>query len=532
MKVDDRQSIEEALGRRLLLGEIMARNARKYPRKEALVHGNTRLTYRQLNSRINQLAHALLDLGIVKGSKVAILSHNCHQFLEAYFALAKIGAIAVPLNFRLGVDEMKYIINHSDAEALILMEPFAATVRSMRNDLPLVKNYISISDRPLEEMIHYESWIASYPKEEPLILVDEDDPVFIMYTAGTTGRPKGAVLTHKNEMIQWMLMGIFLRGEPKIADITEYRALAAPPVFHLAAFGFCQYVFFDGQTVVLPTQVFDPAEIMRLIQDEKINVTILVPVMAFFILLLPDLDKYDTSSLRIWVSGAAILPTETRKQISQCFPNVAIFDLFGQTEMSPVVCGLRPSDVEGHEASVGKPIPFVEIRIVDDKDDDVPAGSIGEAVYRGPTVMKEYYKDPEATANALRNGWFHSTDLFRQDDEGFLYVVDRKKDMIVSGGENIYPAEVEEIIYRHSKVLECAVIGVHDDQWGESVKAVIVCKKGECLSEAEIIEHCKQHLASFKKPKSVDFVDALPRNAAGKVLKTVLRQKYGKSVRY
>lgn len=532
MKVNNRQSIEEALGRRLLLGEMMARNARKFPDKEALIYGQIRLTYRQLNSRINQLAHALLDLGITRGTKVAILSHNCHQFLEAYFALAKIGGVAVPLNFRLGVDEMKYIINHSDAEALICMESFATTVRDMRDDLPLVKNYISISDKPIDGMIHYESWIAQYPDDEPLVLADEDDPVFIMYTAGTTGRPKGAVLTHKNEMIQWMLVDIFLRREPRVADVIEYRALAVPPVFHLAAFGFCQFVFFDGQTVVLPTQIFDPVEVMKTIEDEKINGILLVPVMAFFILLLPDLDKYDTSSLKVWISGAAILPTETRKQITKHFPNVNIFDLFGQTEMSPVVCGLRPSEAEGHEASVGKPIPFVEIRLVDDNDNDVPVGSVGEAVYRSPTVMKEYYKDPQATANALRNGWFHSTDLLRQDHDGFLYVVDRKKDMIVSGGENIYPAEVEEVIYRHSKVMECAVIGVHDDQWGEYVKAIVVCKKGECLSESEIIEHCKQHLASYKKPKSVDFMDALPRNAAGKVLKTVLRQKYGKSVKY
>lgn len=528
----NRQSIEDALGRRLVLGEIMARNARQFPDREALVHGHTRLSYRQLNGRINRLAHALMDLGVGKGTKVAILSHNCHQFLEAYFALAKIGGVAVPLNFRLGAEEMRYIVNHSDAEALIFMEPFAATVKNMRADLPMVKQYISISKKPLEDMLDYESWISRYSDDEPLVLVDEDDPVFIMYTAGTTGRPKGAVLTHKNEMVQWMLMGIFMRSEPTVSDLAEYRALAAPPIFHLAAFGYCQYVFFDGQTVVLPIQVFDPSEIMKLIEDEKINVTLMVPVMAFFILLLPDLDKYDTRSLRIWVSGAAILPTETRKQIMKCFPNVAIFDLFGQTEMSPVVCGLRPSDVAGHEASVGKAIPFVEIRVVDDNDNDVPVGAVGEAVYRGPTVMKEYYKDPEATARAMRNGWFHSTDLFRRDNEGFFYVVDRKKDMIVSGGENIYPAEVEEVIYRHAKVLECAVIGVHDDQWGESVKAVVVCKNGQCLTEEEIIEHCKRHLASYKKPKSVDFVDALPRNAAGKVLKTVLRQRYGRSVRY
>jgi fatty-acyl-CoA synthase len=530
--MDDRQSIEAALGNRLLLGEIMARNSRKFPDKEALVYGKTRLTYRQLNARINRLAHALLALGIRKGDKLAVMAHNCNQFMEAYFALAKIGGVAVPLNFRLNIEETKYIVNHSDAQAFMMGEAFVPTAKGLQNDLPQVKNYISISDSPVEGMLHYESWISQYPDTEPLILVEEDDPVFIMYTAGTTGRPKGAVLTHKNEMVQWMLMGIFIRTEHAISDLEEYKAFAAPPIFHLAAFGFCQFVFFEGQTVVLPTQVFDPAYIMKTIEEEKMDVILLVPVMAFFILLLPDLDKYDTSSLRVWISGAAILPTETRRQIMQHFPRVNIFDLFGQTEMSPVVCGLRPSDAEGHETSVGKAIPFVEIRLVDDDDNEVPLGQVGEAVYRGPTVMKEYYKNPEATAQSMRGGWFHSTDLMRRDNEGFFYIVDRKKDMIISGGENIYPAEIEEVLYKHPKVVECAVVGVHDEQWGESVKAVVVCKSGETLTEEDIIEHCTQHLAGYKKPKSVEFMPSLPRNAAGKVLKTVLREKYGKAVRY
>jgi fatty-acyl-CoA synthase len=530
------QSIEETLGRRLLLGEIIARNSRIHPNREAVVYGKTRLTYLQFNSRINQLANALLALDIKKGSKAAILLYNCNEFLEAYFALAKIGAVGVPLNFRLGIEEITYIVNHSDAEVFILGEAFAQNVKGIQKDLPKVKTYISVSDKPVEGMLHYESWIANYPNGEPLILVHEDDPAFIMYTAGTTGRPKGAVLTHKNEAVHWMLMGIFMRSEPGMAEILDFtenfKAFAAPPVFHLAAFAYCQFTLFTGATVVLPTEVFNPAYIMKTIEEEKIATIILVPVMTFFILLLPDLDQYDTSSLKLWISGAAILPTETRKQINKHFPNVKLFDLFGQTEMSPVTCGLRPCEAEGHEASVGKPIPFIEVRVVDEKDKEVPTGAVGEAVYRGPTVMKEYYKDPEATATAMRNGWFHSTDLFRFDKDGFLYVVDRKKDMIISGGENIYPAEVEEIIYRHPKVVECAVIGVHDKQWGESVKAIVVCKQGEKLSEEEIIEHCKQHLASYKKPKSVDFINALPRNAAGKVLKTELRKRYGKSVKY
>jgi len=530
--VEDRQSIQEALGRRLLLGEMIACNSRKFPDKEALVYRDTRLTYKQFNARINRLAHALLDLGIRKGAKVAILSFNCNQFLEAYFALAKIGAVAVPLNFRLHVEELKYIINHSDAEALIAGEALVPIVKSIQKDLPQVKNYISISDKPVKKMLHYESWIAKYPDNEPLILVEEDDPAFIMYTAGTTGRPKGAVLTHKNAMVVWMLTVMFVQDEPGMSGLSNFRGFSPPPIFHLAAFGFCQLGFFLGATIVLPAEVFNPAYIMKTIEDEKINAILMVPVMSFFLLQLPDLDKYDASSLRIWISGAAILPTEMRRQIKKHFPKVKIFDAFGQTEMSPVVSILRPSEAKGRETSVGKALPFVEVRVVDDNGNDVPLGAVGEAVYRGPTVMKEYYKDPEATARAMRGGWFHSTDLVRQDEEGFIYVVDRKKDMIISGGENIYPAEVEEVLGKHPKIQECAVIGIHDEEWGESVKAVVVCKAGQKLTEEEVVEFCKGHLASYKKPKSVDFVDALPRNAVGKVLKTVLREKYGKSVRY
>lgn len=527
----DRQSIEEALGRRLLLGEMMARNSRKFPDKEALVYGETRLTYKQFNARINQLAHALLDLGIERGGKVAILAFNCNQFMEAYFALAKIGGVAVPLNFRHHAEELKYITNHSDAEAFIMGEAFVETVRAMRKELLQVKNYISITDNPVEGMLHYESWITKYSDDEPLVFVDEEDPVFIMYTAGTTGRPKGAVLTHKNEVVMWMLASIFVFSEPGLSDLWNSRTFAVSPVFHLAALGLCLLNFFAGATVVLPTEVFNPEYIMKTIEEEKITATLMIPAMTNFLLQLPDLEKYDASSLQIYASGAAILPKETRKQIAKHFPNAKIFDMFGQTEMSPMVSGLGHSESPGRETSVGKPIPLIEMRVVDD-DNDVPVGAVGEAIYRGPTVMKEYYKDPEATAQAMRGGWFHSGDLVRQDEEGYIYIVDRKKDMIVSGGENIYPAEIEEVLYKHPKILECAVIGVYSEEWGEDVKAIVVCKEGETMTEEEVVKHCKEHLASYKKPKSVEFVDALPHSSIGKVLKTVLREKYGKSVKY
>jgi acyl-CoA synthetase (AMP-forming)/AMP-acid ligase II len=531
----DRQAIEEALGRRLLLGTTIVRNVHKFPHKEAVIYGKTRLTYKQFNSRINRLANALINIGINKGTKVAILSFNCNQFLEAYYALGKIGGVAVPLNFRLHPEELAYMVNHSDAEAFIVGEPFVQMVKDMQKDLPQVRKYISITEKPVKGMLHYENWIAKYPDDEPLILIEEDDPVFIMYTAGTTGRPKGAVITHKNEVVMWMLGGWYTFTEPNLFGnykLRDFRSLAAPPIFHLAAFGFCQFNFFGGTTIVLPEEVFDPAYIMRTIQEEKINAIVLIPAMANFLFLLPDLDKYDTSSLQIWLSGGAILPTETRRLIQENFPSVRIIDLFGQTEMSPLVTGLLSSESKGRETSVGRVLPFIDMRIVDDNDNEVPVGTIGEAVYRGPTVMKEYYKNPKATAEAMRGGWFHSGDLVRRDAEGYVYVVDRKKDMIISGGENVYPAEIEEVLYKHPKILECAVLGVHDEKWGESIKAVVVCKPGEQLSEQEVIDYCKSHLASYKKPRSVDFVESLPRSALGKVLKRVLREQYGKSVKY
>jgi fatty-acyl-CoA synthase len=254
--------------------------------------------------------------------------------------------------------------------------------------------------------------------------------------------------------------------------------------------------------------------------------------MANFLVQSPDIGKYDTSSLKMWNSGAAILPTQLRKDIARHFPSVKIFDIFGQTEMCPVVTMLRPSDAPRKEASIGKAITCVEVRVVDEADRDVPVGSVGEAIYRAPTMMNEYYKDPQATADAFRGGWFHSGDMMRQDEEGFFYIVGRKQDMIVSGGENIYPAEIEDVLQSHPKILEAAIIGVYDEEWGESIKAVVVRKPGETLTEEEVIEYCKDHLASYKKPKSVDFVNALPRSSTMKVLKTVLREKYGASVRY
>ncbi len=526
------QEIREKLSRRLLLGELIARNARKLPDKEAVIFGETRLTWGEFNARINRLAHALQDMGIGKGDKVALLMFNCNQCLECYFAIGKLGAVAVPINFRLHPDEITFIANNAEAVALVVGEQLVETVRGIRKDAPAVKQYISVTAAPVEGMLHYESLIQKYPDEEPLVLVDDDDPALIMYTAGTTGKPKGAVLTHKSQVMMWTAAIIRLSEEPGVGNTLDFRVCSPPPLFHMASFGYCLAHLLISATVVLPTQVFNPAEIMEIIEREKVNSILLIPAMANFLVLLPDLDKYDTSSLKIWMSGASVLPTQTRKAMLGRFPGLTVYDCFGQTETGALVAMLRPSEGERKIASVGRPLPFIEIRVVDDDDRDVPIGEVGEAVYQGPNIMKEYYRNPEGTAQAMRDGWFHSGDMVRQDEEGFIFIVDRKTDMIISGGENIYPAEVEEVLYQHPKILEAAVIGVHDDQWGEAVKAVVVARPGETLTEQEVIDFCKEHLASYKKPSSVDFTDALPRNPTMKVLKTVLREKYGKAVRY
>jgi fatty-acyl-CoA synthase len=351
--MQSREAIETALGRRLLLGELVARNARKFPDREAVVYGNTRLTYREFNARVNRLAHALMDMGIKKGEKVAILLFNCSQYLEAYIALAKMGAIAVPLNFRLHPEELTYIINNSDAVALILGEAFVGTVRGIQKDLPQVRQYVSVTEKPVEGMLHFESLLQKYPDDEPLVLLEDDDPAFIMYTAGTTGRPKGAVITHKNQVTMWTLVSLEVSREPDIGGMVEWRACAAPPIFHLASFGMCLAYLLLGATVVLTTEVFNPVEIMQTLEREKCDSVLLIPAMGNFLLQLPDLDKYDTSSLKAWFSGAAILPTELRKRIMKAFPHAKVFDCFGQTESSALVAILRPADAARKAASVG-----------------------------------------------------------------------------------------------------------------------------------------------------------------------------------
>jgi len=504
-----------------VLGEVLARWARKTPDREALVFNDKRYTYSQFNERVNRLANGLMGLGIEKGDKVAVLFMNCMEIMECYFALAKIGSVVVPNNFRLTGRELSYQIDQSDSKALIFGEMFQEVVNSIRPQLPKVKLYICVSEGGVEGTIDYEKVVQEGSPEEPLVPVEDDDPAFIMYTAGTTGRPKGAVLTHKNQL----MLAVNTSIEGGVGQ--PGKQLLVFPIFHQAATGALIIGVFLGATAVI-LDIPTLENIMTAIQEEKIQAVGLVPALWNWIVNHPNFKDYDLSSLEQGATGAAPMPLELKRKIVAALPNMRLSEAFGMTETSASAVSAKHEDILTKQGTVGRPMINVEARVVDDDDNDVPIGEVGEIVYRGPTVMKEYYNDPEATAEAFRGGWFHSGDLVRQDEDGYIYVVDRKKDMIISGGENIYPAEIEEVLYTHPKILEATVIGVPDPDWGESVKAIVVPKQGETLTEEDIIDYCKKNLASYKKPKSVDFVDVLPRNPQGKVLKFVLREKYKK----
>ncbi len=503
----------------LLLGDVVARNARKFPGKTALRWDGGRLTYKAFNSRINSVANAFMAMGVNRGNKVGLLLANGPEILELCFALFKIGAVAVPLNFRLAAKEIEYILNNSDAEILVFGQEFTSAVQSIRPDLPNIHDFIAVGGPASGDMKAYRSLILFSNDAEPKNHIDDDDDALMLYTSGTTGRPKGAVMTHKGFLMNAINWVVAYRTEHD--DIL----LCIPPLFHVAALGYVLTQFYMGASVYIE-KMFDPRRTWEVIQRERITTLFLVPAMWIALLQVENTDRYDASSMKILNTGAAIMPIEIKNRILKTFPNAGIFDCFGQTEMNGGVTILDARDALKKPGSVGLAVPNLEIRIVDNDGQDVLPGGIGEGIYRGPTVMKSYYKNPAATAEAMKGGWFHSGDLLRQDEDGYYYVVDRKKDMLISGGENIYPAEIEEILYKNPDILEAAVIGVPDQKWGESVKAIVVIKAGKTLTEKQVIEHCKEHLAGYKKPKSVIFVDKLPRSVAGKVLKMVLRDEY------
>lgn len=502
---------------------LLKRGAFKHPHREAIVSEVGRWSYAQWEINANKRAWTLAKLGVNKGDHVATIFLNGNEVLETYLALMKLGAVTVPLNVRLSPKELHYIVDHSDATALILSHEFESVIGEIKGDLPKVRQYIKSGGKPSGDMVAFEEIFQKESEAEPAVEIDEEDIACMLYTAGTTGRPKGVLLSHINCV--WGAVNI-------AADIDlqpDYRVLMVFPLYHAAAFMILIGDLFVGCTNVT-MRIFDPKRVMEMVEEEKINRMTFPPTVWNFILQLPDLDRYDTSSVRSLSSGAESIPLETKRRLLELFPNAGLGESYGMTESAATITTLRPKDVMRKMASVGKPFVNVEMRLVDDQDRDVPVGDVGEILARGPNIMVGYYKDPEATSEALKGGWLHTGDLGRMDEEGFLYIVDRKKDMIITGGENIYPREIEEVLYTHPKILEAAVIGLPDPTWGERIHAVVALKQGERLTEQEVTDYCKEHIASFKKPKSVEFVERLPRSPAGKVLKRILRERWKSSV--
>ena len=502
------------------VGQILTLTANKFPERTAILSEDKRFTYREFNERVNRFAHSLLRMGLRKGEKVAVLLFNSNHLVEAYFATAKVGGIFTPINFRFAPEEVRTILNHSDARLFLFGEEFSDLLKTIRSDLRKVEGLICVGNKGFKGALHYETLLRKSKKEEPPVDVFEKEVCQLMYTSGTTGKPKGALITHGN--ILWNLVNGIVGREENEGEVS----LVVGPLYHTAALNnhFTIRVAMAGTSILVKS--FEPKKVMEIVEKEKVNVISGAPAMFNLLLALPGIERYDTRSITKCTTGASILPHETKKRLLKLFPNIkGVYDVYGCTEASPNITILKARDSLRKRECVGPPVPFLEVRIVDQKDGDVSAGDVGELICRGPNVMKGYYKNRKATLDALRGGWLHTGDLARMDEEGFVYIVDRKKDMIISGGENIYPREIEEVLYHHPKIQEVAVIGVPDPVWGESVKAFVVFKKGEMLKEEEVIEYCKKYLASYKKPRMVEFVEALPRNPSGKVLKTVLKDK-------
>lgn len=502
------------------VGQILTFTSHKFPQRIALICEQERMTYQEFNVRANRLANGLLRLGLKKGEKVAVLLFNSIPLVEIFFASAKTGGVFTPINFRFAAEEVFYILEHSDARFFIYGEEFSELVEKIRPRLKKVEFFITFGEFTSPSIMNYETFLRGSPAQEPDVPLSEMDECQLMYTSGTTGKPKGALLTHEN--LLWNLFNTILGREEKEGE----TSLVIGPLYHTAALNnhFLTRVAMAGTSILV--KQFDPERVMEIIEKERVTVISGAPSAYHLMLSLPE-GRYDTRSITKCTTGASILPNETKERLAKLFPNLSgIYDVYGCTEATPSIAILKAKDSLRKRECVGPPVSFLEVRIVDDQDQDVPLGEVGELLCHGPNVMKGYYKDEEATREALRSGWLHTGDLARRDEEGFIYIVDRKKDMIVSGGENIYPREIEEILYSHPKIEDAAIVGIPDPLWGESVRAVIVLKRGETMTEEEVIEYCKSHLASYKKPKSVEFAESLPRNPSGKVLKTVLREKF------
>jgi fatty-acyl-CoA synthase len=502
----------------------LARHALMQPDATALRFLGRTTTWGELDRRVTALAGALSRRGVEFGDRVLILMLNRTEFIETFLAANLLGAIAVPVNFRMTPPEIAFLVSDCAAK-VVVTEPVLAGVASAVRELDPTLADVVVAGGPTEDgLLGYEDLLVEEgPKQEP-VDIPNDAPALIMYTSGTTGRPKGAVLTHTNLAGQGMTF-LFTSG----ADLNNDVGFIGVPLFHIAGIGNTIIGLLLGRpTVLYPLGAFDPGELLGVLEAEQVTGIFLVPAQWQAVCAAQRANPRQLK-LRVLSWGAAPASDTLLREMAATFPGTQILAAFGQTEMSPVTCMLLSQDAIRKLGSVGKVIPTVSARVVDEDMNDVPVGDVGEIVYRAPTLMAGYWNNAKATAEAFAGGWFHSGDLVRQDEEGYVWVVDRKKDMIISGGENIYCAEVENAMAAHPAIAEVAVIGRPHEKWGEVPVAVVALAASapSTLAISELDEFLSERLARYKHPKALEVVDTLPRNPAGKVLKTELRARFG-----
>ncbi|MDY6842976.1 MAG: long-chain-fatty-acid--CoA ligase [Thermodesulfobacteriota bacterium] len=506
------------------------------PDRDFIVFEKKRTTYLETSENINKLAFALSSLGIEKGDRVGMLSVNCPQYIETYFATAKTGAIFVPLNFRARADELEYMLNASESKALFVGERYLDMVKELLPRLSKLEYCISI-DTPCEGMLDYTKLTDQDIDDEFFSEIEDDDTTILMFTSGTTGRPKAVPLTHES-FSSYILENV----DPADLEIEEKNVLTVP-MYHVAGMQGMLAAAYGGRTLLLLKQ-FEVKEWLNTVQEERATRAMLVPTMLKQVIEHEDFFQYDLSSLEVITYGAAAMPFEVIKRAIVFFPHVSFINAFGQTETCSTITTLGPEDhhLEGTEkekekklkrlsSSIGRPLQDVEIRIIDENGNPLPPNEVGEIVAQGPRIMSGYWGDEEKTAQAFTSdGWLRTSDRGWMDEDGYIYLAGRADDMIIRGGENISPVEVEEILSGHPKIEDVAVIGIQDEEWGQEPHAIVVLKEGETATEGEIIAFCHDRLASFKQPRSVLFVDELPRSALGKLSRKELVEKYRQDI--
>jgi acyl-CoA synthetase (AMP-forming)/AMP-acid ligase II len=502
--------------------DIIYRNAILYPDSEAFARGAERVSFKDFNARVNRLVHGLDALGLQKGDVIGVLSWNRLEYAEVFGAAMKGGFVLAHLNPRLQAGELAHLINDAGPKALFLGPELVETIEQVHERIE-IEFFLTFGEAQ-GRAAAYSEMVAGQPEDEPEPRVGEDDPLTIFYTSGTTGIPRGSIYTHRQKMENAVLKAL------DIGIVFGDRHLVVLPMFHIGGDSHTWPFFLVGGCNVLMPQIsFDPVQALQAIPEEQITDIHIVPTQLIALLNLPDVERYDLGCLkRIWYA-ASPMPTEVLKRGLDVFGPI-FMQGYGQTESGPDITFLNKANHRSAEApqlaSCGQPCIRAHVRIVDGDGNDVEAGEIGEIIVQSKRIMVEYWRKPGETEETIRDGWLYTGDLGYYDEKGFIYIADRKKDMIISGGENVYPKEVENVLYRHPAVREVAVIGVPDPYWVERVHAVLTLKENAQATQDDIISFCREHIAHYKAPRTVEFVESLPKNPQGKILKREIRSRY------